>query len=106
MSCQVADVRCPLGSVRQMIKAGNTLVFDQEGSKIINKSSGSVIPVRESSSGFEVDLWVPANKRKTINQATVPVHNRYQALESNEEVPAEIKDELASMDFIRQDLLL
>ena len=93
-----------------MIKAGNTIIFDQDGIKIINKNSGSVMPVRESSSGFEVDLWIPASKRKAINQATRPagvaIRNRDQALGGEEEVPAEIKDKLASMDFMRQDLLL
>ena len=40
LKAQVAGVKSPLGSVYHMIKAGNTFVFDEAGSYMVNKTTG------------------------------------------------------------------
>ena len=62
LKTQVADVRTPLGSVYHMVKSGNTVIFHEGGGEIRNNHSGRVIPIKERSGSYEVDLWVPANK--------------------------------------------
>ena len=107
LSCQVADVRCPLGSVRQMVQAGNAVVFEKGKCRIINRETGNVIPVRESRSGFELDMWVKAGNRGQIAQTSVS--NSFKELEEEEEEGEEEEDneeEMVSMDFIRQEALL
>ena len=58
IKAQVAGVRSPLGSVMHMIKAGNKLVFDSQGSYMQNKQSGRILPIHEREGGFELDLWI------------------------------------------------
>ena len=47
MKMQVAEVTRPLASVKRMCEAGHAVVFDDEGSFIINKSTGEVNYLRE-----------------------------------------------------------
>ena len=97
---QVADVRTTLGSVSQMVKAGNRVVFSPSGNKIINEHTGLEIPIRDSNGSYEVDLWIPKAKGE-INQTQVSkqvkVQNRYQALQDES-----AEEDAINMDFIRQ----
>ena len=59
MTAQVADVNKGLLAVRQVMRNGNRVVFDDEGSYIEDKFSGEWIPVREDEGGlFKLRLWV------------------------------------------------
>ena len=64
MAMQVAEVTKPLGSVRAMVKAGNRVVFDEQGSYIQNKFTGLVTQVEERNGAYVFDIWVPRNKNK------------------------------------------
>ena len=62
MAMQVAEVTKPLGSVRAMVKAGNRVVFDEQGSYIQNKFTGLVTQVEERNGAYVFDIWVPKGK--------------------------------------------
>ena len=93
ITAQVAGVKSPLGSVYHMIKAGNRLVFDSEGSFMVNKTSGQTQEITERAGSFEIDLWVQQGQSGAEHSVT-PTHNKYGALEPVEED--------VSMGFIRQ----
>ena len=86
LKAQVAGVKTQLGSVYHMIKAGNSLVFDSEGSYMMNKATGQRQPITERAGSFEIDLWVQQG------QASVEIQNMFGSLESDE----------VDMDFIRR----
>ena len=104
IKAQVAGVKSRLGSVMHMIKSGNTLVFDDQGSYMHNKASGQVMPIHEREGSFEMDLWVkkgsssvnessrakPANKKK----------QRYAELADSDDEDDDV--EVTNMDFVRQ----
>ncbi len=48
-----------LGSVAQMVDAGNRVVFDDTGSYIHNKASGKNTTVHRRNGVYVFDLWVP-----------------------------------------------
>ena len=66
MKAQIADVNKVLGSVYQMCKAGNKVVFDinkanpKLGGYIENKKSGdkTFMDVNQVTGEFQFDLWV------------------------------------------------
>jgi hypothetical protein len=90
-------------------QAGNKVVFDEDGSYILNKKTGKTIKVRMDNGNFEFDLWV--SKAKPVkNQVTFEGKNRFKALESSdEEMPQlvesedEDNDRMVEMVFMRQD---
>ena len=52
LTLQVADVVRILGSVRQMVKAGNRVAFDEEGSYIEHKASKKKTSLYEKGGGY------------------------------------------------------
>ena len=62
MTCQVAPVARPLGSVKRMCQAGHRIVFDEEGSFIQNKTTGELNWLREENGNYVLDVSiVPGN---------------------------------------------
>ena len=59
MTAQIADVRNTLGSVHQMIRAGNCVHFESGNCYIEHVASGRRAPMVENNGTFEVGLWVP-----------------------------------------------
>ena len=59
MTFQVCNVKGPLGSVNEMVKAGNKVVFEQKGSYIENTTSGRKTPLLEERGQFFLQLWTP-----------------------------------------------
>ena len=59
MTFQVAPVAKSLGSVQRICAAGHTVVFDSEGSYIINKPTGELNLLRNGNGNFMLDVWVP-----------------------------------------------
>ena len=51
-----------LGSIKRMCSSGHTVVFDDDGSYVLNKMTGEVNCMREESGKYIVDLWVMPNK--------------------------------------------
>ena len=58
MTCQVAPVARPLGSVRRMCQAGHRIVFDLEGSYVENKMTGEINWLREENGNYIRDVAV------------------------------------------------
>ena len=59
MTAQVADVRTTLGSVCQIVKAGNCVHFESGNCYIENRHTGKRIWMEEKNGTYEVGLWVP-----------------------------------------------
>ena len=47
IEAQVADVSTPLASVYQMCRSGNTVVFNEKGGTVINRSTGKRFPIEQ-----------------------------------------------------------
>ena len=60
LSTQVTEVNQPLLSVRKMMKNGNRVVFDDEGSYILDKKTGEWMPLQDNGSMFMLKLWAKA----------------------------------------------
>ena len=63
MTFQVCDVDGPLGSVRKMCRAGNRVVFDDDGqgggSYIENKKTGKISKMVDDGEMYVLQLKVP-----------------------------------------------
>ena len=63
MTFQAAPVDRALGSVKRMCRSGHRVVFDDEGSYVLNKVSGEVNWLREENGNYMLDTWVmPADE--------------------------------------------
>ena len=60
IKAQVADVRTPLGSVYQILRAGNIVHFEKGNCYMQNNTTGSKTPIHEKGGTFEIGLWIPA----------------------------------------------
>ena len=58
MVLQVCDVNQGLLSTAKMTKAGNRVVFDEDGSYIENKASGHKTWMKERAGMYMIKLWV------------------------------------------------
>ena len=58
MTFQAAPVANSLGSVDRICKAGHTVVFDADGSYIVNRTTGEVNWLREESGNYMLDVWI------------------------------------------------
>jgi hypothetical protein len=61
MTFQAAPVDRPLGSVKRMCSSGHLVVFDDDGSYVLNKLTGEVNWMREENGNYIMDLWVMPN---------------------------------------------
>ena len=59
MAAQVADVKTTLGSVNQMLKAGNRVHFETGNCYVENTRAGVKTKIEEKGGTFEVGIWVP-----------------------------------------------
>ena len=68
---QVAAVTKPLGSVRAYVRAGNRVVFDDDGSGgsyIQNKVTGAKTCIEDRNGAYVFDLWIPrAEQEKRVS---------------------------------------
>ena len=58
MEFQVCDVTRPLGSVFRICEAGHVVVFDKEGSFILNNENCEINWRREENENYLLDSWV------------------------------------------------
>ena len=63
MTAQVADVSTTLGSVNQMLKAGNRVHFETGNSYIEDVRTGRRTKIEEKQGTFEVGIWVPKSHK-------------------------------------------
>ena len=66
MTAQVADVKTTLGSVNQMLKAGNIVHFETGNCYVEDVRTGRKTKVEEKGGTFEIGIWVPA--AASVNQ--------------------------------------
>ena len=59
MKVQAAPVTKPLASVLRIVQAGHIVVFDDQGSYIMNKKTGELNMLREENGNYMLDLWIP-----------------------------------------------
>ena len=64
MSMQVGEVTKPLGSVRAMMRAGNRVVLDSDGSYVCNKATGVITKIEDRDGSFQFDIWVPRGSQE------------------------------------------
>ena len=62
MVAAVTEVDDALLSVSKVVKAGNRVVFDDDGSYIEHKYSGEVTPLVASGSLYKLKMWVPKDQ--------------------------------------------
>ena len=62
MKFQVTPVTKALGAVKSLCRAGNQVVFDGDGSYILNKATGKVTNLREKSGTCVLRVRVPKKK--------------------------------------------
>ena len=58
MSFQAAPVDRALGSAKRMCQSGHRVVFDEEGSYVMNKHTGEITALREEDGNYAMDTWV------------------------------------------------
>ena len=59
MLMRAAPVSKPLASVKKICQAGHTVIFDEEGSFVINKVTGETNWMREDDGNYMLDAWIP-----------------------------------------------
>jgi len=62
----VADVKKPLASAARMVKAGNRIVLDDQGSYILNKATGETMEVMTRKDTFVFDVQFESGEVDTI----------------------------------------
>ncbi len=55
---QVCNITKPLLSVKKMCNAGNTVVFDSEGSYIQCKRTGACTEIKDQGGKYSLPIWV------------------------------------------------
>lgn len=68
MRITAAPVTKPLASVKKICQAGHRVVFDEEGSYIVNKATGEMNALREEDGNYMLDMWViPSSANSTFH---------------------------------------
>ena len=62
MVAAVTEVDDALLSVSKVVKAGNRVVFDADGSYIENKTTGEVTPLMEQRGLYKLKMWIPKDQ--------------------------------------------
>ncbi len=62
----VADVRKPLASAAKMVKSGNQVILDDEGSFIMNKTTGECMEVLIKDETFVFEVQFENGEKGTI----------------------------------------
>ena len=81
LTAQVAEVSTTLGSVNQMLKAGNRVHFEAGNSYIEHVRTGRRTKIEEKNGTFEVGVWVPrassgSNAAGDYNVGTIAAGSR------------------------------
>ena len=74
MIMRAAPVSKPLGSVKKICAAGHRVVFDDEGSFIMNKLTGEMNWLREEDGNYLLGAWVPPPREGSSGMPGFPRH--------------------------------
>ena len=85
MTAQVADVKTTLGSVNQMLKAGNRVHFETGNCYVEHVRTRVRTEIQEKNGTFEVGIWVPksGNQRRCDGVSGNSSGNRAAAVSSS-----------------------
>ena len=84
LKAQVADVKTTLGSVFQMLKAGNKVHFEKDNCYIENHKTGLRTPIQEVAGTFEIGVWVPKLPEKRVKWSSpISTTNSFAVLEED-----------------------
>ena len=72
LKAQVADVKSALGSVSQMVRAGNRVHFEAGNCYVEHIATGKVTPMVERSGMFEIGIWVPGGTGGVPSEGVQP----------------------------------
>ena len=108
----MAEVKRNLASAIKIVKAGNRIILDEEGSYIEDKTTGRQIKMRLGNGEFEFDLWVPKAGARKDEKVEVPKKpkkvtfkgvNKFEALREDMEVDSDDEgDNMLQMVFMGQ----
>ena len=65
---QVTDVQTALGSVNQMLKAGNLVHFEPGNCYVRHLMSGKTTPFQEKTGAYEIGVWVRKGNKGTTTK--------------------------------------
>ena len=104
VAVQVAEVKRNLASAMKIMKAGNRIVLDEQGSYIEQKTTGKQIKIRTDRDEFEFEIWVPKAKSgdepvKGKKKVNFEDKNQFQALSMDVDSDG---DAMLEMVFTRQ----
>ena len=71
MMFQAAPVAKPLGSLMKICQAGHVVVFDSDGSYILNKTTGELNWLRKENGNFMLNAWIPPQSQ--VDQRIQPI---------------------------------
>ena len=69
MEAQVADMQSALGSVSQIVKAGNRVHFEAGNSYVQHIATGKITPMVERNGMYEIGIWVRSGVHQVPEQA-------------------------------------
>ena len=85
---QVADVTKPLAGIKEMVKAKNRVIFDEDEngkctSHIYNKKTKVTIPINDVNNAYEFDMWVKKTQqmKSQCDIKAVEISNTFQTLQ-------------------------
>ena len=70
ITAQVADVKSCLGSVHQMVRAGNKVHVEAGNCYIEHIATGARTPIEEKRGTYEIGIWIP---RPHDHQKPIPI---------------------------------
>ena len=75
ITAQVADVKSCLGSVHQMVRAGNKVHFEAGNCYIEHIATGAKTPIEEKKGTYEIGIWIPKPRdhQKPISVVKKPI---------------------------------
>ena len=61
ITAQVCEVSKPLLSVRKLVESSHSVIFDRQGGRITNDTTGEQIWLHEVDGMYRLRMWVPTN---------------------------------------------
>ena len=101
MTAQIAEVSNTLGSVHQMIRAGNRVHFESGLCYIEHIKTGKRTPIVEKNGTFEVGIWVPrAVRQQSACQSVEPSKQNVESSKQNVEPSRQSIESVGESDSV------
>ena len=76
-----------------MCTSGNIVVFTDDGGTVINLKTGNRLPITQKNGGYEMNMWVPANKEEERRTGEANAPSKVQEVNEEDQI---------NVDFIRR----